>query len=355
MSGAEQLASETPAIDEQRALSRQPRLAVVIPCWNYEDYVGRAIASVLDQGRDDCELVVVDDGSTDGSWDAIVATGVKAFRIPNGGARAACLYGLDRTTAPFVLFLDADDELKPGALDIALAHLDPGVAKLQFALTRIDRDGNIISGAIPSLTAFRQREELVERVLLSGAYTTPPTSGNIFRRDVCELLRESEYDKFVDGVTVFAAPFLGDVVSLPNQLGLYRVHDRNDSGLGRELDPALLQRDLQRFSARMDHLQIIAARYGLGDRISKTEDTRIYLERSFYLAIASGQRPSFRTFRRLLVRHWQEQPPSRARLALTAFFMLAMMLPLRRAQQGLAYRLGATQRSPVGLLKAVMR
>ena len=96
-------------------------------------------------------------------------------------------------------------------------------------------------------------------------------------------------------------------------------------------------------------------RYGLGDRISKTEDTRIYLERSFYLAIASGERPSFRTFRRLLARHWREQPPSRARLAMTAFFMLAMLLPVRRAQQGLAYRLGAAERSPAGLLKAVMR
>jgi hypothetical protein len=48
---------------------------------------------------------------------------------------------LDRTRAPFVLFLDADDELKPGALGMIIDRLDPGVAKLQFPLTRIDADG----------------------------------------------------------------------------------------------------------------------------------------------------------------------------------------------------------------------
>lgn len=74
-----------------------PKLAVVISCYNYESFVGRAIRSVLDQGRDDCEVVVVDDGSTDNSWDVIERSGVTAFKIDNSGQRAACLFGLDRT------------------------------------------------------------------------------------------------------------------------------------------------------------------------------------------------------------------------------------------------------------------
>ena len=77
-----------------------PKLAVIISCYNYELFVERAIRSVLDQGRHDCELVVVDDGSTDGSWDAISRSGVTAFKIDNSGQRAACLFGLDRTRAP---------------------------------------------------------------------------------------------------------------------------------------------------------------------------------------------------------------------------------------------------------------
>src|SRR6266576_6894429 len=115
----------------------RPKLAVVISCYNYESFVERAIQSILNQARDDCEVVVVADGSTDGSWDVIKHSGVTAFRIDNRGQRAACLFGLDRTRAPFVLFLDADDELKPGALGKIIDHLDRDVAKLQFPLTQI--------------------------------------------------------------------------------------------------------------------------------------------------------------------------------------------------------------------------
>src|SRR3984893_15797750 len=111
-----------------------PKLAVVISSYNYESFVERAIRSVLDQGRHDCEVVVVDDGSTDGSWDAISRSGVTAFKIDNSGQRAVLLSRLDRHRAPFILFLDADDELKPGALGAIIDLLDPGVAKLQFPL-----------------------------------------------------------------------------------------------------------------------------------------------------------------------------------------------------------------------------
>src|SRR6266436_10093186 len=128
-------------------MTYSPKLAVVISCYNYESFVERAIQSVLSQGRDDFELVVVDDGSTDGSWDVISRSGVTAFKIENSGQRLACLFGLDKTKAPFVLFLDADDELKPGALGKIVDRLDPGVAKLQFSLTLIDSDGTAISGA----------------------------------------------------------------------------------------------------------------------------------------------------------------------------------------------------------------
>ncbi|MGT2486450.1 glycosyltransferase family 2 protein [Methylobacterium oryzae CBMB20] len=126
----------------------EPKLAVIITCFNYENFVGRAIQSVLDQGSDACEIVVIDDGSTDRSWSMIQQSGVPAFRIPNGGQRAACLYGLAKTRAPFLLFLDADDELLPGALARILPALDTNVAKLQFCLTCIDSGGAVLAGPV---------------------------------------------------------------------------------------------------------------------------------------------------------------------------------------------------------------
>ncbi|MGH6809319.1 MAG: glycosyltransferase family 2 protein [Ensifer adhaerens] len=336
-------------------MAGDPKLAIIISCFNYEQYVERAIRSVVAQCRDDCELIVVDDGSTDSSWDVISSSGVTAFRINNSGARLACLFGLDRTRAPFILFLDADDELKPGSLAAIIARLDPSVAKLQFPLTRVNADGDVIGKARPSLEEFRTRNDLANRILQTGVYTTPPTSGNVFRRDVCEILREAAYDQFVDGVILFAAPFMGDVVSLSDELGLYRIHERNDSGLGRALDPVTLERDICRFVARMDHLRMIVGRFGQKDALVKPQDTFFYMERSFYRDIASGRRPDRVTLPLLISRLWGDYRHLMTKVAMTAFFLLVMVLPNSRSQPLLAYRFRVGRRSTLGFLKTMIR
>jgi glycosyltransferase involved in cell wall biosynthesis len=335
-------------------MSDGPKLALIITCYNYECFVGHAIRSVLDQGRHDCEVVVVDDGSTDGSWDAISRSGVTAFKIDNSGQLAACLYGLDRTRAPFILFLDADDELKPGALGKIIDHLDRDVAKMQFPLTQIDADGNTIDGALSSLETFRSRDELARRVLRTGVYKTPPTSGNVFRRDVCELLREVDYDRAVDGVILFAAPFFGDVVSISEELGRYRIHGRNDSGLGRMPDAGSLERDIHRFVARMEHLRLIIRRLKPGRELVDPRDAFYFRDRNLYLDIASGRRPRLSALPGLLAKLVDVPFPAKNKAAMAAFFILASVLPNDRGRALLAYRLKSGHRSALGFAKEII-
>ncbi|OWV96899.1 glycosyltransferase family 2 protein [Rhizobium sp. R693] len=343
--------TRTGLADEAAAV---PRLAVIITCWNYAEYVSLAIRSVLDQRCNECELIVVDDGSTDTSWSVIQEHDVRSYRIKNRGQRAACLYGLKKTRAPFVLFLDADDELRPGALATILSKLDDRVAKLQFPLERIDRDGAVTGKPVPKLKAFRAHRALALRVLKTGTYASPPTSGNVFRRDACRFLEEAAYDSAVDGVILFAAPFLGDVVSLSEALGRYRIHDRNKSGLGRPLDATLLRGELTRFLARMDHLRRILEPMALANCLARAEDTHFYLERSFYLAVAEGRPVPIKTFTRLLQRVWESDEPVNTRAALAAFLILMAILPNGRAQQGLTYRLNTNQHSISGLVRSLL-
>lgn len=97
-------------------------LSVIVPSYNYGHLLGRALDSVLDQLADECELVVVDDGSTDETprlLEAIAAgrpSGFRWLRQDNAGAAAARNTGLRASRGSHVLFLDADDELLPGAL-----------------------------------------------------------------------------------------------------------------------------------------------------------------------------------------------------------------------------------------------
>lgn len=331
-----------------------PKLAVIITCYNYGAFVERAIRSVLDQGRHDCELVVVDDGSTDGSWEAIGRTGVTAFKIDNSGALAASVFGLEKTRAPFVLFLDADDELKPGALGAIIDLLDPGVAKLQFSLTQIDAEGNTIGGPLLSLETFRGRDALARRVLRSGVYKSPPTSGNVFRRDLCELLREVDYDKWVDGVILFVAPLLGDVVSLSEELGCYRIHGRNNSGVGRVPDAVSLERDIHRFVARMKHLRKIIRRLAPDQELVDARDAFYFRERSLYLDIVSGRGPRLSSLPGLLAKLMDEPFPPKSKVGMAAFFLLVSVLPSDRRKALLAYRFKAGRRSALGFAKEII-
>ena len=329
------------------------RLAVIVNCYNYADYVERAIRSVLAQGRDDCELIVVDDGSTDSSWEVIGRTGVTAYRIENGGQRRACVFGLDRTTAPFVLFLDADDELAPGALDAIIPRLEPSIAKLQFCLSRIDGDGKKLGSAVPEPDQIRVTGDLSERVRRTGVYISPPTSGNVFRRDLCELLRDADYDDAVDGIIVLAAPFFGEVVSLPKELGLYRVHDRNISGVGRAIDTGRIEQHMQRFKSLIAHLNR-AVLAGSRPPQLDVERTFFYLEKRSILASIDRRMDRFRQLPNLIKVISADDFSPKRKLALSLFHILIAFLPVGMSRCLIEIRYRPERRSAGALARTLI-
>lgn len=350
---------ENPLRDPTPARSAEPavrvRLSVIVACFNYRDFVARAIESVLRQNHGGCELIVVDDGSTDDSWDIIRSYGIpKAFRVANGGALRACRHALARSEAPFVLFLDADDELAPGSLAAILSRLDGGVAKLQFALTPIDAAGRVLGAPFPALADAREAASLRRKVLATGLYPTPPTSGNVFRRDLCDLLAEVDYETSVDGVTLFAAPFLGDVVSVSAPLGRYRLHARNFSQAGSRPTAGRFQAEAERFLLRHDHLRRFLAARGLGGPLADGTTVFFYRERRLYQGILEGRRPRLREVAALLRLLVAEGGPARRRLSMGAVLGLAYLLPRHRRSVLLAYRIGLRHRSAWGLVKEVL-
>jgi glycosyltransferase involved in cell wall biosynthesis len=124
----------------ERTRNRDPVISVVIPAYNRERTIGRAIQSALAQSRPPAEIIVVDDGSTDGTGDVIAAHGdqVRHVRQPNAGAAAARNRGVEEATAPWVAFLDSDDQWFDDHLETmaaAIAATD-GAAGFYFADTQ---------------------------------------------------------------------------------------------------------------------------------------------------------------------------------------------------------------------------
>jgi glycosyltransferase involved in cell wall biosynthesis len=107
----------------------EPSFSVIIPAYNEAELVGSAIESVLRQSRPDWEAIVVDDGSSDGTADAVREFEQRDPRIrllqkQNEGLSAARNSGIDVARAPYLSFLDSDDLLMPGYLDAMGSALD---------------------------------------------------------------------------------------------------------------------------------------------------------------------------------------------------------------------------------------
>lgn len=97
-----------------------PLFSVIIPLYNKAPYVRKTIESVIEQTYKEWELVVVDDGSIDGSGDIVKAihdNRIRLVRQDNAGVSAARNRGVAESTAPYICFLDADDWWEPTFLE----------------------------------------------------------------------------------------------------------------------------------------------------------------------------------------------------------------------------------------------
>ena len=109
-------------------MNRSPKVSVVIPCFNHGEFLPEAIASAAVAKRDDIEIIVVDDGSTDERTrteiDGLTAQGIKVLRQENKGLAAARNAGIAASKGEYIFPLDADDHLRPGCLDHGIQILD---------------------------------------------------------------------------------------------------------------------------------------------------------------------------------------------------------------------------------------
>ncbi|WP_439575011.1 glycosyltransferase family 2 protein [Phreatobacter sp.] len=308
--------------------AQAPTLSVVITCFNYEAFICEAIDSVLEQEGVTFEIIVVDDGSTDGSWAKVQTYGdrVTAIRIANGGPLKASMTGFRQARGRFIYFLDADDRLVPGAFRAIAPHLVDKVSKIQFMMIPIDRDGHDIGMPFPKLSRSSTSENLIDSINRTGAYETPPTSGNIYRRDIYENLGDLSYERAIDGVPYLLSPFVGEVVSIDRPLAKYRVHGSSVSAFA-NLTPERMDGYINRFNARLKHLQVLLRDRGIEGDMALSGDASPYvLEMRMMRAVTGGTRPGLDLSRAYLKAVARERSGA-ARLFFLGFGALLAALP----------------------------
>jgi glycosyltransferase involved in cell wall biosynthesis len=210
---------------------------IVIVNYNYDEFVGAAIDSALAQSYAPLEVIVVDDGSTDGSRRIISGYGkrIRTILQRNAGQGAAYNAGWLAARGEFVLFLDSDDVLAPEAIaKVAIAFKTSDAVKAQFYLAQVDSDLNPLGFRLPSYDFSRIDPR--SQIANYGYYVSPPASGNAFRKsfldEVMPIADAAMYRNAPDGYTTGLAGMTGRVVSIAETLGYYRIHGNNIGGEG---------------------------------------------------------------------------------------------------------------------------
>lgn len=105
-----------------------PLVSIIVPIYNAESYLPRCVDSILAQTFGDFELLLVNDGSCDGSLDVCQRYATEDGRVrvidkPNGGVSSARNLGLECASAEWVMFADADDWIEPNTLELAVPYI----------------------------------------------------------------------------------------------------------------------------------------------------------------------------------------------------------------------------------------
>lgn len=181
-------------------MGTKPMISVIIPAYNAEQTLERACRSVWNQTYPNVELVVVDDGSTDGTPQLLdsLAAGreqVQAIHQKNGGVCSARNTGLDRAKGDFLCFLDADDELTPRALESLYEIMEKTQSQIAAGpCTRVRPDGTSFESLYPitgEQCLWRGLEPLEQS--LKDHPATYSVWGKLYRREIIGDIR------FVEG------------------------------------------------------------------------------------------------------------------------------------------------------------
>lgn len=219
-----------------------PLVSVIMPAYNTARYIREAIDSVLDQDYPNKELIVIDDGSTDGTLELLASYGdrIRLITQRNQGSAVARNAGLAAAQGEYIAFLDSDDIWLPGKLRLQVDHLrrhpDIGMVYTRWAVWKPEANGAFPPAAqLPSEDSGRNEDApapglvpersgwLYNRLLFSSLLHTITVMA---RRELIdrigsfdpELKRGQDYDFWI------RASRLTEIHQLDRVLARYRVH-----------------------------------------------------------------------------------------------------------------------------------
>ena len=183
-----------------------PKLSVIVPVYNVEQYIHKCVASILSQTFADFELILVNDGSPD-NCDKICDeyaskdNRVKVFHKKNGGVSEARNVGLDAATGEYISFIDPDDWIDKNMYEQTLAYMaDNDLDIVCFDVEEVRTSKSFVRYKYDSNKGFTSREALYE-ILIDGIDNSP--CNKIYKKYTWEGVRFPVGRRFEDVATIY--------------------------------------------------------------------------------------------------------------------------------------------------------
>jgi glycosyltransferase involved in cell wall biosynthesis len=253
----------------------EPSISVVVPLYNGRAYVEEALRTVAEQTLQPIEVLVIDDGSTDGSDEVVERVvapfPVKIIRQQNSGQSAARNLGIAQASGEYIAFLDQDDEWRKGHLEqLSQAMDDPDVGWAYSDFDEVDSRGQTVTHSF-----------IVEHNLVHPKRTLAAClGGDLMIIPSASLLRKAALDR-VGGFDPDLSGYEDDDLFVrmfrdgwkhafvTNSLTRFRVHGTSSSSGGQFL------------ASRMTYLDKLIATVGDDDRLNRYWVRDLILPRFF--------------------------------------------------------------------------
>lgn len=173
------------------------KVSVIIPVYNLENYIRTAVESVLEGSFQDYEILLIDDGSTDGTLGVCreleaADSRIRVFTKENGGVGSARNYGLDRAEGEFVAFIDGDDLVTENYLERLVStmeedHLDWVICGWQWSEEHSEATRYVAFHRDTRIIAGDDEEKMIEAVLRGEGFSGIPSNCmGLYRRSLIE-------------------------------------------------------------------------------------------------------------------------------------------------------------------------
>lgn len=171
-------------------------ISVIVPSYNVEPYLERCVQSLVNQTYTDLEIILVDDGSTDGTGDLCDKLAGRDHRIrvihkENGGLSDARNAGINIAKGEFYSFIDGDDFIETDTYESMIKEMtDPGVSIVAGGFIVTDIEGRTTVSVSPERQYFTKEEAFMD--LFGRSYITQSSCNKLFRSS---LFAEIRYKK----------------------------------------------------------------------------------------------------------------------------------------------------------------